>query len=51
MISWLAKRLFEYSVRRPLDSEETAWVKTLGTRFVEGNYRLRELFRIVGEPQ
>ena len=43
----LSKRVFEFGVRRPLDASETAWVKTLSTRFVESNYRLRELLRIV----
>jgi hypothetical protein len=38
-------------VRRPLDTEEAAWVKTLGTRFVESNYRLRELLRIVATSE
>ncbi len=43
----LSKRLAEYAARRPLDTGEAAWVKTLSTRFVESNYRLRELLRIV----
>jgi hypothetical protein len=47
----LSKRLAEYAVRRPLDTEEAAWVKTLGTRFVESNYRLRELLRIVATSE
>ena len=47
----LSKRLFEYSVRRPLDAGEAEWVKSLGTRFVESNYRLRELLRIVATSE
>ena len=43
----LSKRVFEFAVRRPLDAGEVAWVKTLSTRFVEHNYRIRELLRIV----
>jgi hypothetical protein len=47
----LSKRLFEYAVRRPLDAGEAAWVKGLSTRFVEGQYRLRELLRIVATSE
>ncbi len=43
----LSKRLVEYAVRRPLDADESAWAKTLSTRFVESNYRLRDLMRII----
>ena len=47
----LSKRMFEYAVRRPLHAGETAWVKTLGTRFIDSDYRLRELLRIVATSE
>ena len=47
----LSKRMFEYAARRPLDADETAWVKTLGTQFVDSNYRLRELLRVVATSE
>ena len=47
----LSKRIFEYAARRPLDADETAWVNTLGARFVESDYRLRELLRIVATSE
>jgi hypothetical protein len=43
----LSKRVFEYAVRRPLDGDESAWVRTLSARFVESNYRLRDLLRAI----
>ena len=43
----LSRRVFEFAVRRPLDTAEAAWVKTLSAQFVEHNYRIRELLRIV----
>lgn len=47
----LAKRVAEFAVRRPLATGEVAWVKTLSARFVEQNYRLRELLRTVATSE
>ena len=47
----LSRRLVEYAARRPLDADENEWVTTLGARFVESDYRLRELLRIVATSE
>ena len=43
----LSKRLFEYAARRPLDKEETAWLKTLNAKFIDSDYRLRDLMQAI----
>jgi len=47
----LSRRLFEYAVRRPLDKEETAWLKTLTAKFIDGGYRLRDLMRAIATSE
>jgi hypothetical protein len=41
----LARRAYEYAVRRPLGDDEAEWVKELTARFARHGYRLRALLR------